>query len=391
MSNTRCRAVRSVVCGAVRAPDLIVTGAPDRWPRRKGDNGDVPSQSVKRVVSGVLTAGVVIAAVSVPVTTATAAPTPALQQPSDDTSDTLAKYQDLAGKAEKQNQKYLGAKEDLEDTQDALDEANDTVDDAQDDLEQAKDKKERYRDKVDEIADASFSSGAELSKMSVLLSGDSTKDFIERSAALDEISGQKMKTLDNLADSVDEAESAKKRAKKGRSDASDAKDKAVSQLKDIKKRKSKLDDKLADVKDAADDLTSTDKSEQQDTGDSAPDVDAPGDAAQKAVDAALDQRGTPYEWGGSSPGGFDCSGLIQWSYKQAGVDLPRTADSQAETGQSVSRGDLEPGDIVYFYSPVSHDGIYIGDGKMVHAPDSGSVVRVQDVMDNGYQGATRVG
>jgi len=348
----------------------------------------VSSHPVKRVLSGALAAGVVAAAASVPGTSAAAAPNPAPQQPSDE-SEALQKYQELADKAEKLNEKYLGAKEDLEKTQDELDDANDAVDEAADDLDLARKKKESYRDKVDEIAGASFSTGAQFTKLSVLLSGDSAEEFLERSAALNALSCQKMKILDDLSDAVDEAESAKKRADEGRSDAEEAKGKAVSLLEDIEERKSKLDDKLDEIEEAADQLSASDKAQQQDTGGAAPDVEAPGDAAQKAVDAALGQRGTPYVWGGTSPDGFDCSGLIQWSYSQAGVDLPRTADSQAQAGTQVSRGELEPGDIVYFYSPVSHDGLYIGDGKMVHAPDSGSVVRVQEVYSDGYQGAVR--
>jgi len=333
--------------------------------------------------------GVVFAAVSLPGTSAVAAPTPALQQPAGE-SDALQKYQKLANKAEKLNEKYLRATEDLEDTQDNLDEANDAVEEAEDDLRTAKQKKERYREKVDRIAGTSFSTGGKFTKMSVLLSGDSSEEFLERSAALNTLSGQKVKTLDGLSEAVDAAKSAKKRAEQGRSDAEDAKDKAVSLLEDIKERKSKLDDQIDEIEDAASQLSASEKAQQQDTGGSVPNVDAPSDAAETAVNAALGQRGTPYVWGGTTPEGFDCSGLIQWAYKQAGVDLPRTAASQAQAGTPVPRSQLQPGDIVYFYSPVSHDGIYIGDGKMVHAPNSGSVVRVQDVYSEGYQGAVRV-
>lgn len=93
------------------------------------------------------------------------------------------------------------------------------------------------------------------------------------------------------------------------------------------------------------------------------------------VDAALSQVGTPYVWGGSQPGGFDCSGLTSWAYAQAGKSIPRTSGAQWSGGQSVSVDDMQPGDIVVSYGG-GHVGIYIGDGQMVHAPTTGDVVKV---------------
>lgn len=108
-------------------------------------------------------------------------------------------------------------------------------------------------------------------------------------------------------------------------------------------------------------------------------VVAPNWAAQKIVDTALAQQGTPYAWGGSSPRGFDCSGLVQYAARAAGISEPRTSRAQATVGTPVSKADLRPGDLVFFYNPVGHVGIYIGDGKMVHAPTTGDVVRIASV------------
>jgi cell wall-associated NlpC family hydrolase len=91
------------------------------------------------------------------------------------------------------------------------------------------------------------------------------------------------------------------------------------------------------------------------------------------------QRGKPYVWAASGPGSFDCSGLVQYAYAAAGISLPHSSSAQASMGQSVSRADLQPGDLVAFYSPVSHIGIYIGNGMMVHAPTSGDVVKVASI------------
>ena len=106
---------------------------------------------------------------------------------------------------------------------------------------------------------------------------------------------------------------------------------------------------------------------------------APSHAAKVALNTALAQQGKPYAWGGSGPNSFDCSGLTSFTYKAAGISLPRTSKAQAGVGAPVARNALQPGDLVFFYSPVSHVGIYIGDGLMVHAPTAGDVVKVTSV------------
>ena len=120
-------------------------------------------------------------------------------------------------------------------------------------------------------------------------------------------------------------------------------------------------------------------------------VVASSDAAQVAVDTAMAQRGKPYVWAASGPGSFDCSGLTAYAYRAAGISLPHSSALQSTMGQAVSRADLQPGDLVFFYSPVSHVGIYIGNGQMVHAPTSGDVVKVAslDAM-GGFVGGRRI-
>ncbi len=103
------------------------------------------------------------------------------------------------------------------------------------------------------------------------------------------------------------------------------------------------------------------------------------------------QRGKPYVWAASGPGSFDCSGLTQYAYEAAGISLPHSSRMQSQMGTAVSRADLQPGDLVFFYSPVSHVGIYIGNGQMVHAPTSGDVVKVAAIDSmGGYSGARRI-
>lgn len=95
---------------------------------------------------------------------------------------------------------------------------------------------------------------------------------------------------------------------------------------------------------------------------------------QKIVDAARSQIGTPYVWGGTQPGGFDCSGLTSWSYSQVGKSIPRTSQAQANGGQSVGMGGKQLGDIIVFYPGATHVGIFSGGNNVIHAPQSGQNV-----------------
>jgi cell wall-associated NlpC family hydrolase len=117
------------------------------------------------------------------------------------------------------------------------------------------------------------------------------------------------------------------------------------------------------------------------------------DTGAQAARLALGQRGARYAYAGASPAGFDCSGLVAWAYEQLGLDLPHSTNELWAAGTRVSRDQLAPGDLVFFYGQ-SHVGLYIGGGRFVHAPRAGEVVRVARLTDpwfsGGYDGAVRV-
>ncbi|MHB0979752.1 MAG: C40 family peptidase [Thermoleophilia bacterium] len=108
------------------------------------------------------------------------------------------------------------------------------------------------------------------------------------------------------------------------------------------------------------------------------------------VDVALRYVGVPYVWGGESPSGFDCSGLVKYSFAQVGVSLPHSSRALYGVGEAVARSDLQPGDLVFFGSPIHHVGIYVGGGNMVHAPYTGANVRVNSIDRSNYTGARRI-
>ncbi|MGW4755240.1 NlpC/P60 family protein [Streptomyces chartreusis] len=117
---------------------------------------------------------------------------------------------------------------------------------------------------------------------------------------------------------------------------------------------------------------------------------APNARAAAAVSYAYAKLGSPYVWGATGPNAFDCSGLTQAAYREAGVSLPRTTYAQIDAGRRVSRSELRPGDLVFFYSGISHVGLYIGNGQMIHAPNPSAPVRVAPLDEMPFAGATRV-
>ena len=123
----------------------------------------------------------------------------------------------------------------------------------------------------------------------------------------------------------------------------------------------------------------------------APSTTAVSGRAGAAVDYAMAQVGDAYVWGAEGPDAFDCSGLTLMAWAQAGVSLPHSSTMQMSAGTPVSSSQLQPGDLVFYYSPVSHVGIYVGGGKIVHAANPSSGVEISPVFSMPYSGAVRPG
>jgi cell wall-associated NlpC family hydrolase len=111
--------------------------------------------------------------------------------------------------------------------------------------------------------------------------------------------------------------------------------------------------------------------------------------AGTAVSVALAQVGKPYVYAGNGPSVFDCSGLTTYAWRAAGVSLPRSSSTQYAAGRKVSKSSLQPGDLVYYYSPISHVGMYIGGGRIVHAANPRTDVNIASLDSMPYVGATR--
>ncbi|WP_405942149.1 NlpC/P60 family protein [Streptomyces sp. NBC_00207] len=187
-------------------------------------------------------------------------------------------------------------------------------------------------------------------------------------------------------------------------------DQAAGQLADLRSKqdeiaahKAVIEDKLAAAKRLLAKLTAEERaayeaetpaaspsaSSAAPTSSSPPPPPSDGSRAARAVAFAHGAIGKPYVWGATGPGSFDCSGLTQAAWRSAGVSLPRTTYTQINAGRRVSRDQLAPGDLVFFYSGVTHVGLYIGNGQMIHAPRPGSTVRLAPVDSMPWAGASR--
>ena len=122
-----------------------------------------------------------------------------------------------------------------------------------------------------------------------------------------------------------------------------------------------------------------------------PDIHVTGDSVGvQALREALTRVGDPYVWAAAGPSEFDCSGLVVWSYAQLGISLPHFTGDLWNSGVHISRSQLEPGDLVFFFPDIGHVGIYVGNGYMVDAPTAGQNVQVQPVFWSSYVGAVRI-
>jgi cell wall-associated NlpC family hydrolase len=231
--------------------------------------------------------------------------------------------------------------------------------------------------------------GDTMSQLDLMLTSDSAEEFMSQLGTLDAIAGHTNDLVSEIAVASEGAASAQQAAGQAEADAQKTVDDIAAQQHD-------LEADIAKYRSQYDALTAPQR-EQVDTAHAGAalavptGVLAPSGAAQAAVDAALAQVGDPYVWGASGPNAFDCSGLTQYAYSVGGLSLPHSSSSQARMGTPVSRSELQPGDLVFFYSPVSHVGMYIGNGQMVHASTSGEPVKISSVDSMGnYNSARRL-
>lgn len=315
-----------------------------------------------------LAATVVVSAVGVTSTSALADPPPPATL-----SDALKQYNDLSRQAEQVNEQYKKAQDDEQAKRADLDRANADEARAEQQVNQAQAAEEQTRGQVDQLTHASYE-GARLTKLSALLTSNNPSDFLDRASALDALAKDNNDVVTRFQQATDQAKAAQKQADDARARATQAEADAKQLVNDIGAKKAQLQDQINKVQQQKAKLSSSDLASL--SGTTHIGLLGGSGAAITAVNAALGKQGDPYVWGATGPNSFDCSGLMQWAYKQAGINLPRSTYSQVAVGTPVSVSNLQPGDLVFFYSDYSHVGMYVGNGQVVHAPETGETVKV---------------
>ncbi len=333
----------------------------------------------------------------------------------DPAADTLAKLNELSRQAERTTEAMHSAELDLDNklaAQTAA-EAKQSADQAAVDTATAK--LATFQSSVDKFAAAQYM-GGRTSGMDAMLTADSPQRLIDQLSVQRVMASEMRVQMNNYRTVSDQAAKAREASAKSAAEAKTAAEQAAAVRADLQSKQSQLQIQMAVVKSQFEALTPGQREAlaavppppplpeaappaPQDPaivaappeggippGDVAPPdgalaPEAPGGTGEgmMAVQAALTRIGSPYSWGGSGPNQFDCSGLVMWAFQQAGISLPHSSQALARGGQPVDTSQMQPGDVVNYYSDASHTAIYIGDGMMVHASTYGTPVRVAPV------------
>jgi peptidoglycan DL-endopeptidase CwlO len=326
----------------------------------------------------------------------------------DPADDALAKLTELSRQAERTTEAMHSAELDLGNklaAQQAA-EAKRTADQAA--LVTAKSQLATFQSAVDKFAAAQYM-GGRTSGMDAMLTADSPQRLIDQLSVQRVMASEMSAQMNSYRTVNDQAAKAQEASAKSAAEAKTAAEQAAAVRADLQSKQSQLQVQIAVVKSQFEALTPGQR-EALAAAPPAPPLPAaappapedpaivaappegipPGDVAPPeaaiaggegnvAVQAALTRIGSPYSWGGSGPNAFDCSGLVMWAFQQAGVALPHSSQALARGGQPVDMSQIQPGDVVNYYSDASHSAIYIGDGMMVHASTYGTPVRVAPV------------
>ncbi|MFE2425518.1 NlpC/P60 family protein [Streptomyces sp. NPDC059373] len=303
------------------------------------------------------------------------------------TEQAKAKVDSLYAEAEAATQQYDGAKE-------KADTARTRIADLQDELARKTDRLNTTRDRLGSIATAQYRSGG-IDPAVQLALDSSPEDYLARAEFVDQLSGRQSAALRTLA-------TEQREIKQVRIEADDRLATLRGAQNELRTHKRTIEAKLQAAKEVLDRLSAPERAAVTADGSAAragrasdrtalsgDDPAAPSERAARAVSFAYGALGLPYVWGATGPSAYDCSGLTQAAWGAAGVSLPRTTYTQINAGTRVSRSQLQPGDLVFFYSGVSHVGLYIGNGQMIHAPHPGSPVRIAPIDQMPFAGATR--
>ncbi|MGN6576864.1 MAG: NlpC/P60 family protein [Nocardioides sp.] len=253
------------------------------------------------------------------------------------------------------------------------------------DLRRQQEKVDAVRTQVARAVVAQYQGQALSSTTQVLLAKDPQK-FLDQLATISGFNDQQAEMMAGFAVQAKQLEMRKAAAQREL-------DRIAETEKTLADEKATIDQKASEAKDLLDRLearAAARVSRSSERTAPTPTVSASGNAGA-AINYALAQVGDAYVYGASGPNAFDCSGLTMMAWAQGGVGLPHSSSAQFNMGTPVSSSQLQPGDLVFYYSPVSHVGIYIGNGQIVHAANPSTGVQVAGVFSMPFTGARRVG
>jgi cell wall-associated NlpC family hydrolase len=324
----------------------------------------------------------------------------------DPANDAMAKLNELSRQAEQTTEAMHSAQLDLNNKLAAQRDADKKHNDDQAAADAAKAKLATFQTGVDKFAAAMYM-GGRTDGMNAIMTAESPQQLIGKLAVSRVISTAMLQQMANYRATRAEAAKAETNSAKSAADAKTAAEQAASVRANLQSKQSRLQLQIGIVKSQYLALSPPERTALAAPGPPPPAVMAgaaapapealppgmgqpggpgagPGSGQGAiAVQAALTRVGDPYSWGGAAPGGFDCSGLVMWAFQQAGIALPHSSQALAHGGQPVSMSDLQPGDVLTFYSDASHAGLYIGDGLMIHSSTYGVPVRVVPMNSSG--------
>ncbi|MEH0543832.1 NlpC/P60 family protein [Streptomyces sp. B21-105] len=297
-----------------------------------------------------------------------------------------SKVDKLYEEAEQATETFNGAKEKQEKLQKEISTIQDNVARGQADLNE-------LRDSMGLAAAAQYRTGSIDPSLQLLLSSD-PDDYLDKASVADQLSGQQVEALKKIQEK--QRELAQERAEA----SSKLKDLATTRT-ELGKKKKEVQAKLAEAQKLLNTLTAKEKAAlsaadaraSRDAGERVDLGDAPAGSgrAMAAFQAAQTQLGKPYEYGATGTRTYDCSGLTSWAYAQAGVHISRTSQAQANDGTRIySKSGLKVGDLVIFYGDQHHVGLYAGNGQVLHAPRTGTVVRYESINNMPFQFGVRI-
>ncbi|MEU5364737.1 NlpC/P60 family protein [Streptomyces sp. NPDC005925] len=359
-------------------------------------------------LGGIRTPALATAALtSVALLSQTANAAPADDRPS--LEEVQKKVDDLYRQAESATEKYNSAK--VKTTKQRK-----HVDTLLDDVARRTQELNEAREELGSYAAAQYRTGAGAPGTATFLLADTPQDFFDRSQLMDRLTGRQKEAVDDYV--TQQSVTMKKRR-----EATESLETLTTSQATLKTSKSTVQKKLSAARELLARLTSEEKArlaaiekkKQKEAARKAAELARQQEERRAREEAAAGQReegggsgggtsttdpayptkagkalafaraqiGKPYVWGATGPGSYDCSGLTQDAWEAAGVSIPRTTYDQVNTGTTVSVSQARPGDLVFFYDDVTHVGIYIGDGMMIHAPKPGAYVREESIYYDG--------